>query len=145
VSTTPPAAAYDLAYWLAQEGLLPRDSTDVQLLLTSDGLPQLRYTVNLFPEDFPKLAKAAANLAAARGRPAEPVPACPTCHSAFKDMQPPFVTKTDQQRARCSDPWHGEWAMCPGCESVMRALRLVRQADGAPCTDPWHGVEDLRS
>ena len=51
-------AGQTLGKYLNDEGLLPPECADVELFVPSDGLLQLKYTVNVTDEDLGKIRRA---------------------------------------------------------------------------------------
>lgn len=57
---------YELGKLLADEGLLPKECANIEILTPADDIMQIRYTVNVTGEDLPKIARAFATLAEAK-------------------------------------------------------------------------------
>lgn len=53
---------FELGRLLHKEGMVPEECANIELLTPADGALQLRYTVNVRPEDLPKIARALTRL-----------------------------------------------------------------------------------
>lgn len=53
-----PINTFDLTQALSDEGLVPRECVSVEFVSTVDSIPQMRYVVNLLPEDLAKIERA---------------------------------------------------------------------------------------
>ena len=53
-----PYAGNELGRLLFEEGLIPPECVDVEILVPVDGIFRIRYTVNLLKEDLSKLGRA---------------------------------------------------------------------------------------
>ena len=58
-----PIGGHEVGKALMDAGLVPDECADIEILLPADGLFQIRYTINVKPEDIPKILQAFAALA----------------------------------------------------------------------------------